>query len=77
MELCGTVARQEYSRDILQATDVQANQTVQQSHFSHQPEPSKLTKNLPSGDFGAIVANINKQKPEAVLTEQYDSYSRA
>ena len=43
VELCGTVARQEYSRDILQATDVQAKQTVQQSPFSLPPEPSKLT----------------------------------
>ena len=36
-----------------------------------------MTKILPSGDFGAIVANYNKQKLAALLKEQYDSYSRA
>ena len=76
VEICDAVARQEYSRDILQSADVQVNHTVKQSHFSHSPESTKMTKFLPSGDFGAIVAKFNKQKPAALLTEQYDLYSR-
>ena len=60
------------------AAKVQANHIFQKSHFSHPSEPSKLTRILTPGDFGAIVANVNKPKPkEAVMTEQYDWYSRA
>ena len=63
MESRASVASQKYSYDISQAAKVQTNHISQKSHFSHLSEPSKLTKILPPGGFGAVVAKVNKKAP--------------
>ena len=63
MESHASVVSQKYSRDISQAAKVQANHISQKIHFFHPSELFKLTKILPPGGFGAVVANVNKKAP--------------